>query len=324
MSLIVQKFGGSSVADAEKLLHIAHITKETRGAGHDVIVVVSAQGDATDRLIRQARELAADPSARELDALLATGEQASAALTAMALMSLGVDAVSLGAWQLPIRADGAYGDARVTEIGTERVARELDAGRVVVCAGFQGVGANGDVYTLGRGGSDYSAVALADAFRAEVCRIYTDVDGVYTADPRVCPTARRLSRVSYEDMVALSRAGARVLHDKCAVLAQERGVALEVRSCAPDSVGTRVGAEGEKRAVTGVTQRAGGADAFAAVTLVGGAVPSLCVQKKALLALDAAGIAARGVDASARSLTLYVDRARADEAVRAVHDAVVD
>ena len=323
MSLIVQKFGGSSLADAGKLLHIAHITKAVYDAGSDVIVVVSAQGDTTDQLIRKANEISSEPRARELDALLASGEQISAALTAMALESLGVPAVSLSAWQLPIRSDGVHGDARIDRIEKERVKAELAKRRVVVVTGFQGLDGAGDVTTLGRGGSDYSAVALAAAFGAERCLIYTDVDGVYTADPRLCPTAKRLKRVSYEDMYALSRAGAQVLHDKCVALAQEKGVEPEVRSCGADSAGTCIGPEGEGGAVTGVTCRENGGDPFAEITLVGKALPSLELEKSAVLALVAAGVAVHGVDAGERSLTLHVERRYSQKALRIVHDAVI-
>ena len=173
------------------------------------------------------------------------------------------------------------------------------------------------------GGSDYSAVALAAAFGAEKCLIYTDVDGVYTTDPRVCPTARRLDRVSYEDMYALSRAGAQVLHDKCVALAQEKGVEPEVRSCEADSVGTRVVPDGGCQGVTGVTRRESEGDAYAAVTLVGAALPSLEIEKTAILALVAAGVAVHGVDAGERTLTLYVERGQSRKAVRAAHDAVI-
>lgn len=323
MSLIVQKFGGSSVADAEKLLHIAHITKAAYDAGHDVIVVVSAQGDTTNRLIDKSKRIILSPSPRELDALLAAGEQVSAALTAMALESLGVSAVSLNAWQLPIRTDGAHGDARILRIERERVEAELEQRRVVVVTGFQGVDAAGDVVTLGRGGSDYSAVALAAAFDAAQCLIYTDVDGVYTADPRLCPTAKRLERVSYDDMYALSRAGAQVLHDKCVALAQEKGVEPEVRSCEEGSVGTRIGPDGDVRSVTGVTRREREGDDLTAVTLVGAALPSLEIEKNAILALVAAGVAVHGVDAGERSLTLYVERAQSRKALCVVHDTVI-
>ena len=323
MSLIVQKYGGSSVADAEKLLHISHIVKASYDAGNDVIVVVSAQGDVTDRLIEKAKEIAAQPSARELDALLACGEQASAALTALALEALAVPAVSLNAWQIPLRTDGVHADAKIETVGRERVTAELRRRRVAVVAGFQGVDAANDVNTLGRGGSDYTAVALAAEFGADECRIYTDVDGVYTADPRLCPTARRLPAVSYEDMYALSRAGAQVLHDKCVALAQSRGVEPLVLSCAANAAGTRVTAKSAGHGVTGVTRRVGEGEAYATVTLVGGALPSLALEKEAFLALNAAEIAIHGLDAAERSLTLYVERERSREALCALHDALI-
>ena len=323
MSLLVQKFGGSSVADAEKLLHIAHIAKEAHDAGNDVIVVVSAQGDTTDRLLQKAREVSPSPMPREADALLSAGEQVSAALTAMALKELGVDAVSLNAWQLPIRTDGSHGDAQITEIGFARVTEEIARGRVVVVTGFQGIDASGDVTTLGRGGSDYSAVALAAAFGAEKCVIYTDVDGVYTADPRLCPTARRLPCISCEDMYALARAGAQVLHDKCVRLALSRGVEIEVRSCAADSAGTRVVPQEAGCGVTGVTCHVSERESFAVVTLVGRRLPSLRLEKDAILALNAAGIVVHGIDAGDRTLTLYVAPTRACEAMHVIHDAII-
>ena len=323
MSLILQKFGGSSVADADKLLHISHIVKAAYDAGDDVLVVVSAQGDTTDRLIRQAHAVSPRPPLRELDALLAVGEQASAALTAMALREQGVPAVSLTAHQLPIRTDGAHGDAVIAHVGRARMKRELSLRHVPVVTGFQGVDKENDLTTLGRGGSDYSAVSLAAALGAAQCLIYTDVDGVYTADPRICPTARRLARVSYEDMYALTRAGARVLHDKCVALAQERGVEPEVRACVAGAVGTRICADGEGRGVTGVTCRAAAEDGLAEITLVGAALPSLALQKRAVLALSEAGIAVCGVSAGSRTLSLTVARGASERAVCAVHDAVI-
>lgn len=323
MSLIVQKFGGSSVADADKLLHISHIVKSAYDAQDDVLVVVSAQGDATDRLIRQARAVSPRPPLRELDALLAVGEQASAALTAMTLREQGVPAVSLTAHQLPIRTDGVHGDASITHVGRARIEKELSCRHVPIVTGFQGIDRENDLTTLGRGGSDYTAVSLAAAFGAAQCSIYTDVDGVYTADPRICPTARRLARVSYDDMYALSRAGAQVLHDKCVALAQERGVEPEVRSCAADSVGTRVCAVGDGRAVTGITRRDAAEDGLAEITLVGATLPSLELQKRAALALTAADIAVIGVFAGKHTLTLTVARSASERAVCAVHDAVI-
>lgn len=321
MSLIVQKFGGSSVADAGRLLHCARIVQAAHDAGDDVLVVVSAQGDATDRLLQKARELSPLPPPRELDALLAAGELASAALTAAALETLGVPAVSLCALQLPIRSDDTHGNARIVEVCKGRVLDELSRRRVVVVTGFQGVDARGDLTTLGRGGSDYTAVALAAAFGAARCLIYTDVDGVYTADPRLCPTARKLGRVSYADMYALSRAGAQVLHDKCVALAQEKGVEPEVRSARTDASGTLVSAAGEQRAVTGVTRLLGGDGAC--VTLVGGALPSPELERRALTALASAGVAVEGTEAGERTLTLHVPREASEVALRSVHDAVL-
>lgn len=320
MNLIVQKFGGSSVADAGKLLHISRIVKAAREAGHDVIVVVSAQGDTTDTLMDKAREVSALPARRETDALLCAGEQMSAALTALALEAQGVPAVSLNAWQVPVRTNAAHGDGRIEGIGRGRVLSELAGHRVVVVTGFQGVDPQGNVTTLGRGGSDYTAVALSAAFGAARCLIYTDVDGVYTADPRLCPGARRLPCVSYEDMYALSRWGAQVLHDKCVALAQERGVEPVVLSCAGGE-GTRVGRCPEARPVTGVTLRSG--EKGAAVTLVGPRLPSLAAQKQALLALEKAGIPVRSVEAPDRALTVWVDPEKGAAALRAVHDAVL-
>ncbi len=204
MGLIVQKFGGSSVRDRERLLRAMRIVRRTWEQGDDVVVVLSAQGDTTDALLARARELTEEPPPRELDALLATGETASVALGAIALASLGVPAVSLSGWQVPVGTDGTHGGANVRSVGAERIRQELAQRRVVLAAGFQGVDMAGDVTTLGRGGSDTSAVALAAFLGAERCIIYTDVDGVYTTDPRVCPTARRLAAVSCDQMLRLA------------------------------------------------------------------------------------------------------------------------
>jgi len=323
MSLIVQKFGGSSVRDAERLLRVSHRIAETRAAGHDVIAVLSAQGDTTDRLLDAARALAPEPSPRELDALLATGEQASVALCAMTLMRLGVPAVSLQAWQVPVFTDGVHGDARITTIGHARVKEELRAGRVVLVAGFQGVDERGDVTTLGRGGSDTSAVALAAAFGAARCRIYTDVDGVYTTDPRLCPAARRLRRISWAHMRLLASCGAQVLHDRSAALAAREGVTVEVLSCEPDAVGTLVAAAGEDTDVTGVARRIDAAADAAEITAVGRALPSLAYEKRALAALETAGVATRSVAGGPEFLTFTVAAGDADAALCAVHEALL-
>ena len=205
MSLIVQKFGGSSVRDAQRIRNVAGIIAETYLEGNDVLVVLSAQGDTTDDLIAKAEEINSHPSKREMDMLLSTGEQISVALCAMALESMGLPCVSLTAWQVGIQTTAVHGDARIKRIDSERVQAELDQHRIVLITGFQGMDRAGDVTTLGRGGSDTSAVALAAAFRAKLCQIYTDVDGVYTADPRIVPNARHLDEITYDEMLELAK-----------------------------------------------------------------------------------------------------------------------
>ena len=205
MSLIVQKFGGSSVKDAQRIRNVAGIIAETYLAGNDVIVVLSAQGDTTDDLIAKAEEINPNASKREMDMLLSTGEQISVALCAMALEAMGLPCVSLTAWQVGIQSTSVHSDARIKKIDSERIQSELDQHRIVLVTGFQGVDRSGDVTTLGRGGSDTSAVALAAAFRADLCQIYTDVDGVYTTDPRIVPNARKLDEITYDEMLELAK-----------------------------------------------------------------------------------------------------------------------
>ena len=241
MGLIVQKFGGTSVANAERINHVADIIADTYRAGNNVIVVLSAQGDTTDELIEKANEINPNASKRELDMLLSTGEQVSVSLCALALARLGVPAVSLCGWQMGLQTDGSHGSARVLGLRGDRIERELRAGRVVLAAGFQGVDAAGDITTLGRGGSDTTAVALAAFLHADLCRIYTDVDGVYDRDPRLHPDAVKYGRISYDDMLLLARGGARVLHDRCVELARREHVVLEVCSAFSDAPGTIVG-----------------------------------------------------------------------------------
>ncbi len=240
MSLIVQKFGGSSVKDAQRMRNVAGIIAETYLQGNDVLVVLSAQGDTTDDLIAKAEEINPHASKREMDMLLSTGEQVSVALCAMALEAMGLPCVSLAAWQVDIQSTGVHSDARIKRIGTERIQSELDQHRIVLVTGFQGVDRNGDVTTLGRGGSDTSAVALAAAFRADLCQIYTDVDGVYTADPRIVPNARKLDEISYDEMLELASQGAQVLHNRSVELAKKFRVNLEVVSSLERKPGTKV------------------------------------------------------------------------------------
>lgn len=256
MSLIVQKFGGSSVRDAQRIRNVAGIIAETYLEGNDVLVVLSAQGDTTDDLIAKAEEINSHPSKREMDMLLSTGEQISVALCAMALEPMGLPCVSLTAWQVGIQTTAVHGDARIKRIDSERVQAELDQHRIVLITGFQGMDRAGDVTTLGRGGSDTSAVALAAAFRAKLCQIYTDVDGVYTADPRIVPNARHLDEITYDEMLELASQGAGVLHNRSVELAKKFRVDLEVLSSLERKPGTKVKevTKVEKTTIAGVAK----------------------------------------------------------------------
>ena len=256
MALIVQKFGGSSVADAQRVSHVAGIIANTYRQGNQVVVVVSAQGKTTDHLIAQAQEVNPNPSKRELDALMATGELASMALMALALERLGMPAISLSGWQAGIHTDSTHGAARVSRIDTERLRNELDKGNIVIVAGFQGVNKNEDITTLGRGGSDTSAVALAAALNADLCQIYTDVDGVYTADPRIVPNAIKIDEITYDEMLELASLGANVLHNRSVEMAKKYNVNLEVLSSMTGAEGTIVKevTDVEKLLIKGVTK----------------------------------------------------------------------
>ena len=228
--LMVQKFGGSSLADAQRIRNAAQRSVALAQLGWQVVCVVSAQGDTTDEMLEKAGQISPHPSARELDAYLSAGEQMSAALMAMAIQQLGHEAVSLTGPQAGIMTDGVYGNARVLGLRGDRIRRELEEGRIVVVAGFQGLNGNGDITTLGRGGSDTTAVALAAFLNAGLCRIYTDVDGIYDKDPRVHADAVKLPVVDYERMLAMARQGAQVLHDRCVELAQLYRVNIQVLS----------------------------------------------------------------------------------------------
>ena len=238
--LIVQKYGGSSVANAERVFNVAKRIMRTRMEGNDVVVVLSAQGKTTDGLIAKAKEINAKPSRREMDMLLSTGEQQSVALMAMAISAIGGRAVSLNAAQVGIETTNTYSNARIRHINTERIENELDEGSIVLVTGFQGVNAIGDTTTLGRGGSDTSAVALAAALTADMCEIYTDVEGVYTADPRVVPDAVKLDEISYDEMLELASLGAKVLHSRSVEVAKKYNVKLVVRSSMSEAEGTEV------------------------------------------------------------------------------------
>ena len=252
--LIVKKFGGSSVANKERIFRVAERCIEEYKKGNDVVVVLSAMGDTTDELLAKAADINPNAPKRELDMLLTTGEQVSVSLMAMAMHALGVPAVSLNAYQVMMHSTSRYGNARFKRIDSERIRHELDSRKIVIVTGFQGVNKYDDYTTLGRGGSDTTAVALAAALRADACEIYTDVDGVYTADPRVVKNARKLKEITYDEMLELATSGAKVLHNRSVEMAKKYGVQLVVRSSMNLEEGTTVKdvAKMEKMLISGV------------------------------------------------------------------------
>lgn len=240
MNLVVQKFGGSSVKDANRIRHVAEIVTDTYKAGNNVVVVVSAQGDTTDDLIVKANEINPNASKREMDVLLSCGEQISISLLAMELERLNYPVTSLTGWQAGFLTDSTHGSARIRRINKERLDNALGKRSIVIVAGFQGINRAGDITTLGRGGSDTSAVALAAALHADLCQIYTDVDGVYTADPRLVPSAHKLDEISYDEMLELATLGAGVLHNRSVEMAKKYNVNLEVISSYTRNPGTKI------------------------------------------------------------------------------------
>lgn len=240
MKLIVQKFGGTSVKDKDRIFNVAKIITDTYKEGNNVVAVVSAQGDTTDDLIAKAEEINPNASKREMDMLLSTGEQISASLLAMAIESMGFPVISLNGRQAGFITDSNYSRARIKKLETERMEKELDKRRIVIVTGFQGINKYDDVTTLGRGGSDTSAVAIAASLHADLCQIYTDVDGVYTADPRIVPTAQKLSEISFDEMLELASCGAQVLHNRSVEMAKKYSVNLEVCSSLEHVPGTKV------------------------------------------------------------------------------------
>ena len=267
MALIVQKFGGTSVRDAQRIDNVADIVTSAYKDGNDVVVVVSAQGDTTDDLIAKAAEVNQRPSKREMDMLLSSGEQISASLLAMAIERMGYPVVSLLGWQAGFNTTSDHGSARIKKIDASRVRKELDKHRIVVIAGFQGVNRYGDVTTLGRGGSDTSAVAYAAAMHADLCQIYTDVDGVYTADPRKIPGAKKLSCITYDEMLELASLGAQVLHNRSVEMAKKYNIELEVLSSLTRAKGTIVKEENsvERMLISGVAKD----DNIARISIIG-------------------------------------------------------
>ena len=256
MALVVQKYGGTSVGDIERIKNVASRVIATKNQGHEVVVVVSAMAGETDKLIRLAQQVNSNPDERELDVLVSTGEQVSIALLAIALKSIGYDAKSYLGFQIKIATDSVFGKARIMGIESERIFNDLKNGRIVVVAGFQGVDESDNITTLGRGGSDTTAVAIAAALKADICEIYTDVDGVYTTDPNICSKARKLSKISYDEMLEMASLGAKVLQIRSVEFAKKYDVPIHVRSSFNDNPGTLVCKEDkemEKVVVSGVT-----------------------------------------------------------------------
>lgn len=267
MPLVVQKFGGSSVRDAEHIMNVAKIVTSSYKNGNDIIVVVSAQGDTTDDLIDKAAEINPKPSKREMDMLLSAGEQISASLLAMAIEGMGFSVVSLLGWQAGFSTSSDYGSARIKKVDTSRLKKEIDKSNIVIVTGFQGTNRYGDMTTLGRGGSDTSAVAIAAAMHADLCQLFTDVDGIYTADPRKVPGAIKLDTISYDEMLELATLGAQVLHNRSVEMAKKYGIELEVLSSLTGEKGTIVKEERnvEKMLINGVAKD----DQIARVSIIG-------------------------------------------------------
>ena len=318
--LIIQKFGGSSLADPERLRRAAGICAEARRRGNGLVVVVSAAGDSTDELLALARRLHPHPPARELDALLATGEQQSAALMAITLSSMGLPARSFTGRQAGIRTDAAHGAASIREIDPAPLRAALDRGEIAVAAGFQGVSPQGDLTTLGRGGSDTTAVALAAALGAERCEIYTDVDGIYTADPRLLPGARLLREIDFRDMLRLAEAGSQVLHPGSVRLAMEKGLPLRLLSSfrAGEGSAVRLLSETERPKLAGVTRDG----EKSSVTVVGRAADDALLRQLAAR-LEHSGIPVRGAEAGEGRVTLIVPPAQLLPALELCHREIV-
>jgi aspartate kinase len=240
MSLIVQKYGGTSVGNPERIMNVARRLLETQRAGNSVVAVVSAMSGVTDSLIKLAREVSANPTEREMDVLLSTGEQTTMALAAMAIQSLGGKAVSLTGAQAGIVTNGVHTKAKISNVTPDQIKKHLDEGAIVIVAGFQGETSEGDITTLGRGGSDLTAIALASAVEADACQIFTDVDGVYTCDPRIVPTARKIEAISYDEMLEMASSGSKVMQSRSVEFAKKFGVTFEVRSSFNNNPGTTV------------------------------------------------------------------------------------
>lgn len=318
--LIVQKFGGSSLADIERLRRSASICVEAARREHEVVAVVSAMGDTTDELINLAKGISPHPSAREMDVLMTTGEQQSAALMAIMLESLGVKARSLTGWQAGIFTDSRHGEGSIQLIAPERIRETLSSGQIAVVTGFQGFCAEGDITTLGRGGSDTTAVAIAAALDADRCEIYTDVDGIYTADPRKISTAKKLDSIDFRDMLALAECGSQVLHPRSVELAMLNNVPIHLLSSFENSKGSVVRFLGDsaRGEIAGVT---GDSDA-GTVTAAGRCADAKMLSRIALL-LAENGLAVLGATLGDTRVTVEVGKENIQKAMEIIHDELI-
>ena len=318
--LIVQKFGGSSLADGERLRHVAQLCLKRRQMDQDLVVVVSAMGDTTDILTDRVREISGCPPLREMDAFVTTGEQQSAALLVMAMEELGLRAVSLTGWQAGILTDCAYGQGEIKLIAPGRIEEELSLCRIPVVTGFQGICGRGDITTLGRGGSDTTAVALSAALEAERCEIYTDVDGIYSADPRLFPDARQLEAIDFRDMLALAKAGSKVLHPRSVELAMINSRELELRSSVSDKPGTMLRRlrESDRPDFAGITGRAD-----SGLISLGGKGANSASMSKAVMLLSEKGIGVVNGSLSDNCFTLEVEKAQHMAAMELLHREMV-
>ena len=314
--LIVQKFGGSSLADSQRLRHVARMCLERRQMEQELVVVVSAMGDTTDILNSKARELSGHPPLREMDALMTTGEQQCAALLVMSMEELGMKAVSLTGWQAGIVTDCTYGEGDIKLIAPGRIEEELSLGRIPVVTGFQGVCTKGDITTLGRGGSDTTAVALAAALEAEACEIYTDVEGIYTADPRLIPEALKLDAIDFRDMLALAKAGSQVLHPKSVELAMANNVELELLSSFSGRRGTRLKLlrDSQRPDFAGITGKA-----ESGRISLGGRGANAAALSKAVLLLAEQGISVLSGDIGENCISIETEKNAFLPAIKLLH-----
>jgi aspartate kinase len=322
MSIIVHKFGGTSVGSIERIQHIAKKISLTVKQGHQVVVVVSAIGSSTDTLVNMAKEITPNPNAREMDMLLSTGEQVSVALLTLALQHLRVQAISMTGWQAGIVTEELHGNAEIIDIQTEKITPYLQEGKVVVVAGFQGVTKQGQISTLGRGGSDTTAVALAAALGAERCDIFTDVKGVYTADPRIVPLARQIKQISYDEMLELSSLGAKVLHSRAVTWAKRHSVNLTVRSAFEEVEGTLINKETvmDECVVHGITYEIDGEE-LAKIAVVGVEMESHPeVLRDILNSLVDVKVDIKRVCTSAMNVSFHIHQADITTAIQTLHE----